>query len=320
MEIIVVGCRGFGKVHLRSIRNMDLSIVETDKETITYCTENFEIRKVYNNLDEALLSDAQIVDLVVPHTLHRDLAIKSIKMGKNVLLEKPIATTVKEGEELIQEAARSKGKFMVAEQFFFDPTIKRVKDLMGSGAVGRVHYIIVRDQRHFNRKVWRTDRTLMGGGALIDGGIHYIETMLDLGGDYDSIAGRSIHAGSTLEGEDTTYALFNFRSGATGIFFYSWAYQDAPDPPGFEVIGDKGSMYEDVSGRSHEDFKLPSRSTAYGDLMLNGKKVQVEKCDVFEKEITEFSKSVEQNTDVPYPPQNALRNLKAVEEIYSLHT
>jgi len=318
MEIVVVGCRGFGKVHLRSIRNMDISIVETDLETIRYCNENFEIRKVFSNLDEALRSGAQIIDLVVPHNLHRELAIKAMKSGKNVLLEKPIATSVKDGDEMIREAKMTGVKFMVAEQYFFDPTIRKVKDIIASGKIGKIHSIIVRDQHHFTRKVWRISATQMGGGALIDGGIHYIETLLDLGGDYDSVEGRSIHGGSSLEGEDTTHAFFNFRNGATGIFFYTWAYQNAPVIPGFEVIGESGSMYEDVNGRSLEDFKFPSRKTAYGDLILNGQKIPVEKYDVFEKEISEFSRAVENNTEVPYPPENALRNLRAVEDIYRM--
>ncbi|MEM0156294.1 MAG: Gfo/Idh/MocA family oxidoreductase [Thermoplasmataceae archaeon] len=320
MEIVVVGCRGFGKVHLRSIRGMDISIVETDTQTIDYCKENFEIKKVYGNLDEALRSDAQIIDLVVPHTLHKELAIKSIKKGKNVLLEKPLSTSVKDGEEIIMAASAAKVKFMVAEQYFFDPAVIKAKQLTKEGKIGRVHSLIVRDQRHFVRNIWKTNKVLMGGGALIDGGIHYVETILDLGGDYHNVSGKSVHGGSTLEGEDTTYALFDFTSGATGILFYSWAYQYPPILPGFEIIGAEGSIYEDVGGRSLEDFKFPSRKTAYGDLIFNGQKLEIEKYDVFVKEISEFAKSVELDTDVPYPPQNALRNLRVVEKIYGSKT
>ena len=316
MEIVVVGCRGFGKVHLRSIRDMDISIVETDPETIEFCSQNYEIRKVYGNLDDALRSGAEIIDLVVPHTIHRDLAIRSMRHKKNVLIEKPIATTPEEGMDMIEESRKNDVKFMVAEQYFFDPTIRRAKEIISGGEIGKVHTIIIRDQRHFSRQVWRSKKSLMGGGALIDGGVHYIETMLDLGGEYERIWGRSVHGGSTLEGEDTTHAIFNFRNGSTGLFFYSWGYQHPPIIPGFEIIGEKGSMYEDVSGRSLEDFKFPSRKTAYGDLILNGKRVDVEKYDVFEKEIEEFSKSVRENLPVPYPPENALRNLKAITEIY----
>ena len=316
MEIVVVGCKGFGKVHLRSIKGLDISIVETDKEAIDFCQKNYEIRKVYSNLDDALRSDAEIIDLVVPHTLHKELAIKSMKGKKNVLLEKPIATNVEDGRSMIKEAENNNVKFMVAEQYYFDPAVRKAKELIENGVIGRMHTVIVRDQRYYSNTAWRTREDKMGGGALIDGGIHYIETMLDIGGEYRNIIGNSMHGGSTLEGEDTTHAIFEFKNGATGLFFYSWGYKYNPLVPGFEIVGEEGSMYEDINGRSKDDFKFPTRHTAYGDLIVNGNKIDLIKYDVFEREISEFANAVKNNEDVPYPPKNALRNLEAILKIY----
>ena len=317
MEIVVVGCRGFGKVHLRSIKGLDVSIVETDKETIDFCRKNYEIRRVYSNLEEALQSSAEIIDLVVPHTLHKELAIKSMKSKKNVLMEKPIATNLEDGRAMIREAKNNNVKFMVAEQYYFDPAVRKARELINDGTIGKIHTVIVRDQRFYSNTAWRTRKDKMGGGALIDGGIHYIETMLDFGGEYLKIIGNSIHGGSTLEGEDTTHAIFEFKSGATGLFFYSWGYKYSPLVPGFEVIGENGSMYEDVNGRSQDDFKFPTRHTAYGDLIVNGKKMTLKKYDVFEEEISGFVDAVNNDLEVPYSPEKALRNLEAILKIYN---
>ena len=316
MEIVVVGCKGFGKVHLRSIKGLDVSIVETDKETIDFCKNNYDIRKVYSSLDEAIRSNAEIIDLVVPHTLHKELSIKAMRSKKNVLIEKPIATNLEDGRIMIREARSNHVKFMVAEQYYFDPAVRKAKELITDGAIGKIHTVIVRDQRFYSNTGWRTKKDKMGGGALIDGGIHYIETMLDFGGDYIKITGNSVHGGSTLEGEDTTHAIFEFKNGITGLFFYTWGYKHSPKVPGFEVIGENGSMYEDASGRSQEDFKSPARHTAYGDLIVNGKKIYLEKYDVFEKEISSFVEAVNNDLEVPYPPEKALKNLEAVLKIY----
>ena len=317
MEIVVVGCRGFGKVHLRSIRGLDVSIVETDKEVIDFCQNNYEIRKVYSSLEEALRSEAEIIDLVVPHTLHRELAIKSMKSKKNVLIEKPIATNLEDGMAMIREAKNNNVKFMVAEQYYFDPAVRKAKELITDGTIGKIHTVIVRDQRFYSNIAWRTRKEKMGGGALIDGGIHYIETMLDFGGEYLKITGNSMHGGSTLEGEDTTHAIFEFKNGATGLFFYSWGYNYYPVVPGFEIVGEKGSMHEDVNGRSQDDFKFPTRHTAYGDLIVNGKKITLKKYDVFEEEISGFVEAVKNDLEVPYSPEKALRNLEAILKIYN---
>lgn len=295
---------------------MDISIVERDPATVEYCKSNFEIRKVYGSLDEALQSDAEIIDLVVPHHLHRELAVKSMRKGKNVLIEKPIATTLEDAHAMRAEAAESGVKFMVAEQYFFDPYLRAAISAVKSGAAGRVHTIIVRDQRAYYRNSWRTEKKAMGGGALIDGGVHFIETLLDLGGDYDSVTGRSIRGSSAIEGEDTTHALFRFSSGSTGIFYYSWAYNSPPSLPAFEVIGESGSVYEDFT-ESSKDESANRMNTAYRGLIVNGRKSEVSRYDVFEREIEEFASSVEQGTDVPYPVENAVRNLRAVLDIYS---
>ncbi len=316
MEIVVVGCKGFGKVHLESIKGMDISIVERDAETVKYCQETFQIRKVYDNIDDALRSSADIIDLVVPHNVHRDLSTKSMRAGKHVLLEKPIATSMEDAKAIVNASIENKKKFMVAEQYFFDPSYIEAKQIIREGKIGKIYTIIVRDQRIHQKPGWRNEEIKMGGGALIDGGIHYLDTLLNLGGDYSEVIGMTTRSGSTLSGEDTTRALFRFTNNSVGIFFYTWSYFNAPLVPSFEVVGEKGSMYEDPETRPNRNFTSSEQMTAYGDLVLNGKKLNVKKYNVVQREIDEFARSIKDDTPVPYDPSLAIRDLKAVLEIY----
>ncbi len=316
MEIVVVGCKGFGRVHLESIKGMDISIVERDAETVKYCEENFQIRKAYDNIDDALRSSADIIDLVVPHNVHRDLAIKSMRAGKHVLLEKPIATSMEDAKAIVKASIENKIKFMVAEQYFFDPSYIEAKRIMEAGKIGKIHTIIVRDQRIYRKPGWRNEESRMGGGALIDGGIHYLDTLLNLGGEYSEVIGLTARSGSSLGGEDTTRALFRFANGSAGMFFYTWSYFNAPLVPSFEVMGEKGSMYEDPETRPVGNFSSSKQMTAYGDLIFNGEKMKVKKYNVVQREIDEFAGSILQDTPVPYDPVLAIRDLKAVLAIY----
>ncbi len=316
MEIVVVGCRGFGKVHLRSIRGADIGIVERDPKIRKEIQEQFPVVHSYETYEQALASDAEIIDLAVPHNLHRDMAIAAMKRGKHVTLEKPISTSLDESREMIDFSRKAGVKFMVLEQYYFDPSVREAIRAIKAGEIGKVHTIIVRDQRVYQKEGWRAVKNTMGGGALIDGGIHYVDTMLNLGGPYQSMVARSVHGGSSLQGEDNTVAMFSFSSGSTGILYYSWAYRNPPEVPGVEIIGSEGSIYEDPNTRSHEDFKVPSRTTAYGDLVMNGKKMNIPKYDVFQKEFDEFLKSVESGTEVPFDPELAHRDLSAVLDIY----
>jgi predicted dehydrogenase len=316
MKILVVGVNGFGKMHLSAMKNQSVSIVETKESVIKECKANFKVDNVYNNFNEAIKDHFDVVDLVVPHHLHKELAIKAMEAKSNVLIEKPIATTIEEGEEMIKSSLKNGVKFMVADQYFFDPSVRKVMELLKENVIGDVDTIIVRDQRFFINTGWRQDEKNMGGGALIDGGIHYMNTFLNFGGDYTELTSYSNHSGSVIQGEDSTKALFKFKSGAIGIFFYSWSYKDPPTLPAFEIIGSEGSIYEDVKARTSWNVGQKER-TVYGDVVLNGKNMNVKKYDVYEEEINGFLESVKNHKDVPFDPKLALRDLRAVMDIYN---
>ncbi|SMD30584.1 Gfo/Idh/MocA family protein [Picrophilus oshimae] len=313
MKILVVGINGFGMRHLSAIKNMDIYVMERKENVIAEAKSRYDIKRVFNDYNEALNSDADIVDLVVPHNLHRDLAIKAMEHKKHVLVEKPIATTLDDGKAMIDVSRKNRVKFMVAEQYFFDPYATEARRLIQNNAIGDVKTVIVRDQRFFDHGGWRLNRESMGGGALIDGGIHFIDTLLNFAGDYSDVRSIINHGGTDLEGEDNINALFKFKNGAAGLFFYSWAYRFSPRLPAFEIIGENGSMYEDSSSKISWDSGI---RTAYGGLIMNGKKVDVRPYDIFEKEISSFAESIENDNDVPFSPELELRDLKAVLDIY----
>jgi predicted dehydrogenase len=319
MKVTLVGGNGFGKLHGESYKQLgiEFSVYDRNPDVLEFYRKNYGVKTVFNNLEDAIHSDSDIVDIVLPHNLHREVSISAMELGKHVIMEKPIATTLEEATDIVEASVKNGVKFMVAEQYNFDPSLNKAIELVGENSIGKVHSIIVRDQRDYRKTSWRTRKDQMGGGALIDGGIHYVETMLNIGGDYTKIDSYSYHGGSTLQGEDTTMALFHFTSGAHGNLFYSWAYRDAPRLPSYEIIGSEGSIYEDVNTRPIEEFKnMTGTRYVYGFPVLNGKKVDIKKEDVFNLEIKGFIDSVKNNTEVPYSHGKALRNLRAILDIY----
>ena len=230
MKIVVVGCRGWGQIHLRALAQLglDIEVMERNKEAAETCVEKYGARKVYTEYSSVLSSNADIVDLVVPHHLHRNMTVEALKAGKHVLVEKPIARNEKEAIDMINAARAARKKLMVTDQFHFDPSVKAVMDLIREGRLGRVHTIIVRSQVLGRPRDWRTRLEEMGGGALIDGGVHFVNTLLNFGGEYVEVKAYAYRAFVQMEGDDTSMALFKFKSGAYGLFFYSWAY---PNPP-----------------------------------------------------------------------------------------
>ncbi len=319
MDFVVVGCRGFGKYHLNALSktDADVSIVETDRETVDFCRSNYEVKNVYESLDQALAHNPDVVDLVVPHNLHAPMALKALEAGKHVLVEKPIATRLEDAKSMIAASRRSGRKFMVAEQYFFDPAIARIKDSIYKNEIGNVHTIIMRNQRLHRGTLWRRKSESNGGGSLIDGGIHFIDAMLNIGGDYDEILSRCYRGEAGREAEDSAMAIFDFRSGAKGLFYHSWAYPGRLNVPSYEIIGDNGSIIEDLGTKPKDGFVGMRGYRAFGDPVVNNRILQVGEFDVFHAEIQGFIDSINNDVEVPFSPDLALRDLEAVLKIYN---
>jgi len=318
MKVNIIGLNGFGKRHIEawSKLDVDIEITERKAEVVRDLLSRYDIVKVNSSLEEAFNSDAEIFDLVLPHNLHHDVTVKSLAMGKHVMVEKPIATDISDAREMIRTAVQNRRKFMVADQYYFDPSVWKAKEIMDSGKIGSVHTIIIRDQRKYNWHGWRSQASIMGGGPLIDGGIHFIDTMLNLAGEYISVRSNFYRSVASIEEPDTVEAIFKFKDGSNGLFFYSWGYPYPPSLPSFEIIGTDGSILEDLRSKP-SNFEAPKGKRAYGEPLLNGDLIDLGPHDIFVDEASGFLKSVVDDTPVPFDPELALRDLRAVKDIYA---
>lgn len=128
--------------------------------------------------------DVDAVVIGTPNSLHHPQAMAAIAAGKHVLLDKPMAVTVAEAEQ-IAEAARHAGlTLLVGHMWRYRTEVVEVRDRIAAGSVGRP----VRTRGYgihsaWGPSGWFTDPTLAGGGALIDMGVHAIDTVRFLLGD-----------------------------------------------------------------------------------------------------------------------------------------
>ena len=323
LRVAVVGSRGFGTVHLAAlsyIREQGFPV-----EFYTFSSDLGEARKLaerfgaagyFTSYNEALSSAIDVVDLVVSHDAHADMALRAMKAGKHVLLEKPIARNLEEAKEIVSTSERLGLKLMVAENYHFDRTFTALYGVVGS--LGRPHTIVVRDLRFSRPGGWRASAERMGGGAIIDGGVHMLHVMLNLGGDYEAVCSSVYRTGlSGIEGEDVGLAVFRFRDGLRGVYMYGWAFMQAPPSPIIEVYGERGSVYEDPGSRVWVERRGVRYLARHGDLVLNGQRVQVGEGDAMVDEIRGFLEAVDRGSEVPMSPYLAVRDLKAVLDIYS---
>src|SRR5262249_35741360 len=141
-----------------------------------------------DTLDAFFSTPMDIVAIGSPSGLHAEQAIAAARRGIHVLVEKPVDVTAKRIDALIGEADRAGVKVGVFFQERMVPGLAALKKGLGEGELGEPLFISgrldwYRPPEYYSGSKWRGSKTLDGGGALMNQGIHTVDVMLWLFGD-----------------------------------------------------------------------------------------------------------------------------------------
>jgi len=189
MRVALFGTGWIMKFHARAVLDHAgatlVAAANWREESLAAMAAEFEIPRTTTRWED-LAADPE-VDVVVigtPNALHAPQAVACLRAGKHVLVEKPMATSVAEADEMIA-AARDSGAFlMVAHCWRFHDDVRAMRDRVAAGEFGDV----VKTRGYgvhagWGPSGWFTDPALAGGGALLDMGVHAIDTARFLLGD-----------------------------------------------------------------------------------------------------------------------------------------
>ncbi|MEM1582027.1 MAG: Gfo/Idh/MocA family oxidoreductase [Candidatus Bathyarchaeia archaeon] len=133
---------------------------------------------------EHLIKDEEI-DLVVvatPSHLHASHTIMALESGKNVVCEKPMATSLSEADRMIEASERTGNILVIFQNSLFAPDYLKVKEVILSGKLGRIILVKIYNHTFSRRWDWQTLRKF-GGGELRNNGVHLIAQALEIIGD-----------------------------------------------------------------------------------------------------------------------------------------
>jgi predicted dehydrogenase len=201
-------------------------------------------------------SDVDIVDVSTPQHLHHDLVIAAVEAGRHVLCEKPIATTPRDGVEMIAAAKQVGVTFGVVHNYLFRPEVEAAVAALRAGRIGRVdvailNYLGVVDYpgTAVFRPGWRHDARAAGGGVLMDMlHIVYVAEAI-LGARFDRVSAfvTAREQGSTVE----DIALCRFEAGnAVALVNVGWGHGAG----GIEVSGSEGRLSIRFAGGGTSPF------------------------------------------------------------------
>lgn len=213
----VIGVGAMGKNHARlyyELPGVELIGVADTNETLAASIAQSYGCKPYADYHDLLDENLDALSIAVPTTLHKKATLDAIQRGISVLVEKPIADTIENADEIIEAARQKRVKLMVGHVERFNPAITKLKELIDNGLLGNVVSISA-------KRVGPYSPRIRDVGIVLDLGTHDIDIMSYLYGEkikevYAS-AGTVVHSH-----EDHAIITLNFSSGSSGVIDTNW--------------------------------------------------------------------------------------------------
>jgi predicted dehydrogenase len=219
IRLAFLGCGAIAARHAKTIRkvrpDVDLSFGSRDRAKAEDYARRFGGR-AFGSYEDALRDeDVDVAFVVLPPALHLEWSKRALDAKKHVMVEKPPYRTVAELDQVARRASEVGRRVMVAENYFYKPVTRRVRALISEGAIGEVLFLHVNALKTQPVTGWREDE-----GALLEGGIHWIDFMSNIGLTVRSAHG---HRPGDRDGVDRSMLIsFEYEEGAVGSLYYSW--------------------------------------------------------------------------------------------------
>lgn len=239
-----IGQIGMGYWGRNIFRNLyDLGVLhtacDTNQNTVVDFKDKFpDVHYALSPKDIFRDHEIKAVVIVTSATSHYELVKEALLSGKDVFVEKPLALSVKEGEELVELAQKKKRVLMVGHILQYHPAVAKLKEMISKGELGKIRYVY---SNRLNIGKLRTEENILWSFAPHD--ISVMLMLLDeepasvsaFGGDY-------LNAGIN----DVTLTTLEFANGVKGHIFVSWLHPYKEQK--LIVVGSKAmAVFDDVS-------------------------------------------------------------------------
>lgn len=273
MNFAIIGCGRISPKHIEGVINnhqeanliavSDLVVEKMDKaidyyneylnaedlnianKRLTELKEN-KIKK-YKDYKELLKDDAiDVVTIATESGYHPEITKNALKADKHVIVEKPMALSMKDADEMIELAKKRDLKLSVCHQNRFNPTIKKLRSALEEQRFGRLVHGVAsvrwnRNEAYYNMDDWHGTLAL-DGGILMNQCIHNIDMLRWMMGDIERLTAETDTFLRDIETEDAGFAVVRFKNGAVGMIEGTVCVHPRNLEETFNLFGEKGTV------------------------------------------------------------------------------
>lgn len=200
-----------------------VGICDQNERRIAELAERYGFRDytAYTDFETALAQcECDLVDICMPNFLHHAVALQAIGRGRDIICEKPLATTVEDAAEMVEMADRMGVHIYYAEDWLFAPAFRKAQEILKSGNVGKPLYIRARESHGGSHSPFAQKLCYCGGGCMVHLGVHPVSFLLALKeNNWVELSAMTSGGGETnllhreMEGEDWAGVFMRFADG-----------------------------------------------------------------------------------------------------------
>lgn len=223
-----IGAGYFSAYHYEAwkrIPQVEISaIADLDIQKAERMAARFAISRVYSDYEEMLAKEQpDFVDIITPPPTHLDICGAAAARGVNIICQKPLAPTLAEAKELVETMERSGVRFLVHENWRWQPWYREIRSMIDQGMLGQLfsaHFFMRqgdgwREDAYRARQPYFRDYPRL---LMFETGVHFIDLFRFLLGEVTSVYARLRRLNSHIRGEDSGHVVLGFESGATAVF------------------------------------------------------------------------------------------------------
>lgn len=230
-NIAILGCGKVAHLHAKAVQNLPnarlAGVWSRSKNTAETFAAQYKV-PFYTQIDELIQNEN--IDLAIvctPHPFHLEPAEIAAANGANILIEKPLASTLEDADKIIEVCKNAGVKLGVISQRRWYTPVKRVKDAIEAGKIGKpvfgtINMLGWRDKKYYDADEWRGTWKMEGGGVLVNQAPHQLDILLWFMGEIDEVYGLWKNLNHPyIEVEDTAVAIVKFKNGGIGNIIVS---------------------------------------------------------------------------------------------------
>ena len=201
--------------------------------------------------------EIDVVSILTPSGLHAQHTIEVAKFGKHIVVEKPMALTLQDADQMISACDAAGVRLFVVKQNRYNTPVKKLREALEMGRFGKLVMGTVRvrwcrTQKYYDQDSWR-GTWAYDGGVFANQASHHVDLLQWMMGDVESVFAKTSTSLVNIETEDTGVVILRFKNGALGVIEATTATRPKDLEGSISVLGEKGTV--EIAGFAVNEMK-----------------------------------------------------------------